>query len=112
VNLGIYKVGAGITYCRQLSPVRHHAQFEAAKLLAFECFAVETASAVKGENVKRHPYHPCRLLIDELDDSLDCSYPLSCELRIPVPRRIAAHLVHLRNGDSMNTIASINQSHS
>src|SRR5271157_3806541 len=88
LNTGIYNVGAGVTFCGQLSPIRHYAQFEAAKLLAFECLAVETSMAVKREKIKRHPHHPGRFPIDELDDSLHCSHPLSRELGISVPRRI------------------------
>jgi len=109
VNGGIYDVGTGVTLCRQLSPVRHHAQFEAAKLLAFECFAIETARTATRKDIKRHPHHAGRFPIDELDDGLHCSYPLSCELGISVPRWIAARLVELRNAESMNMIAWINQ---
>jgi pilus assembly protein CpaF len=101
-NTGIYNVAAGVTFHRQLSPIRKYDQFEAAKLLAFECFAIETASTVKRENIKAHPHHPGRFPVDQVDDGLHCTYPLSCELGISVPCWIAAHLA---DGSRVNVVA-------
>jgi hypothetical protein len=82
--------------------------------MKFDIFTFDRAGCFDSETFERQQFSRFELgvvfPIDELDDSLYCSYSLCCELGISVPRRIAAHLVELRNANSMNTIASINHS--